>query len=192
MHSPSRGKSELLYLCVSRRNKPWTAVSAFGKTGRKSPCPSSSKTSQPTRHPPVPITCWCEAGAEAWAGARLFFLFLRGPFADLSSPKPPHRAAPACLGLGAPSCLPLASVSPGGQAAACTYLPGSRQAPVPGAAPGGGGSSGQAWRQGGPWALRVRRSSRAQLLLTGHCTWAHRPPTAMSAWSIIKHINEGG
>lgn len=24
------------------------------------------------------------------------------------------------------------------------------------------------------------------------CTWARRPPTAVSAWSIIKRINEGG
>lgn len=46
--------------------------------------------------------------------------------------------------------LPFASVSPAGQAAACTHLAGSRQARAPGAAPGAGrGGSGQAWRQAG-------------------------------------------
>lgn len=72
--------------------------------------------------------------------------------------------------------FPPASVSPGGQAAACTYLPGSRQAPRPGAAPGGGGGgSGQAWRQAEPWAFGERRSSRARPLLAGRCALGTPP-----------------
>lgn len=107
----------------------------------------------------------------------MYFPFRRGFSTVVPCPPP---AAPTCPVLGAPSCLDFP-----GMPGSCQHLP--------------------SWQKAGSSCRSSPRRSRQRAGmvaagpgLPGHggragcCTWARRPPSGMSAWSIIKHLDEGG
>lgn len=115
----------------------------------------------------------------------MFFLFLRGFFAVVPCPQshPTEQLPPARRTLLPPSCLSFP-----GRSGSCLHLPSWQQA-------GSGSRSSprrRRRRQRAGMAAGRATGSRGVEKQPGAALWARRPPAGMSAWSIIKRINEGG